>query len=185
MKSASILKSVLALFFLATTLSFAQQAPPPEFPGVDKSPADILYYRAEKGASPLIKIIYSRPAKNGREIFGTLEQYGKVWRTGANEATEITFRKDAKVAGKSIKAGTYVLHTIPNEKEWTIIFNSVLDVWGAYSYDQTKDVLRVNVPSATSDKSIENFSMNFKPADKGTILVLGWDKTRVSIPISF
>jgi hypothetical protein len=181
MKSASILKTVFALFFVATTFStFAQQSPP-EFPGIDKSPADILYYRTEKGAAPLVKITYGRPSKNGREVFGTLVPFGQVWRTGANEATEITFRKDAKVAGKSIKAGTYVLHTIPNEKEWTVILNSKLDVWGAYEYDQTKDVLRVNVPSSTSDKSVEAFSMNFK----GSTLVLGWDKTRVEIPISF
>lgn len=181
MKSASILKTVFTLFFVATTFStFAQQAPP-EFPGIDKSPADILYYRTEKGAAPLVKIIYGRPSKNGREVFGTLVPFGQVWRTGANEATEITFRKDAKIAGKSIKAGTYVLHTIPNEKEWTVILNSKLDVWGAYEYDQTKDVLRVNVPSSTSDKSVEVFSMNFK----GSTLVLGWDKTRVEIPITF
>ncbi|PJB13674.1 MAG: hypothetical protein CO119_00360 [Flavobacteriales bacterium CG_4_9_14_3_um_filter_40_17] len=185
MKSASILKSILALFLLTTTFSSLAQQTPPEFPGVDKSPADILYYRAEKGTAPLLKIIYGRPSKNGREVFGTLVPFGQVWRTGANEATEITFRKDAKVAGKSIKAGTYVLHTIPTDKEWTIILNSKLDVWGAYEYDLTKDVLRVNVPSSSSDKSIEVFSMNFKPANKGTLLVLGWDKTRVEIPISF
>lgn len=185
MKSLSIFKSMLLLFSMASAFTLTAQNPPAEFPGIDKSPADILYYRTEKGASPLIKVIYGRPSKNGREVFGALVPFGQVWRTGANEATEITFRKDAKVAGKSIKAGTYVLHTIPTEKDWTIILNSKLDVWGAYEYDQTKDVLRVSVSSSSSDKSVEVFSMNFKPADKGAILVLGWDKTRVEIPITF
>src|SRR6476620_592795 len=94
-----------------------------------------------------IKITYGRPYKKGRDIFGGLEKYGKVWRTGADSATHITFKKDGTFGGKPVKAGTYTLFTIPNEKEWTIILNGELKQWGAFSYEQnkSKDVLQFNV----------------------------------------
>src|SRR3546814_1045144 len=90
-----------------------------------------------------------------RSVFGELEKYGKVWRTGANESTEIRFYTDATFGGKQIPAGTYSLFTIPNEGNWTVIINSATDGWGAYSYDQGKDVARVEVPAQRTSGTVE------------------------------
>jgi hypothetical protein len=90
-----------------------------------------------------VTITYSRPGVKGRTLWGNLVPYDKVWRTGANEATEISFSDDVTINGQKLGKGTYSLHTVPNPDEWTIIFNSVADQWGSYSYDQTKDALRV------------------------------------------
>jgi hypothetical protein len=92
-----------------------------------------------------ITIKYSRPGVKGRAIWGALVPYDKVWRTGANEATTIAFSDDVTVEGQKLPKGTYSLHTIPGQDQWTVIFNSVADQWGSYSYDAAKDVLRVNV----------------------------------------
>ncbi|GAA4274294.1 DUF2911 domain-containing protein [Aquimarina gracilis] len=152
-----------------------------KFAGLQKSPTDISYAKADRGSKPEIKVVYSRPQKKGRKIFGGLEKYGKVWRTGADEATEIKFFQDVKMGDKTIKAGTYSLFTIPGEKEWTIIINSDLDSWGAYSYEEGKDVARINVPVASGEE-LEVFSIAFKKVDKGYHMVMGWDTTRVEVP---
>lgn len=129
-----------------------------------------------------ISVTYGRPYKKGREIFGGLEKYGKVWRTGADEATQITFAKDATFGGKPVKAGTYTLFTIPNEKEWTIILNSQLKQWGAYDYEKNKgkDVLQINVPVKKLDKVVEQHTIRFTPKND---LIIEWDQTQVSVPI--
>ncbi len=165
---------------------------------LDKSPMDMVYYpdnfaHDRKFAPKLIgdmpamvRVTYSRPPKKGREVFGKLIPYNEVWRTGANEASEIKFYQDVTIQGKAVKAGTYSLFTVPNANEWTIILNTDLDVWGAYSYNQTKDALRVNVPVKKSDAVIEDFSIKFKKGkDKEAIMMLGWDATLVEIPITF
>ena len=130
-----------------------------------------------------VKVAYGQPSKRGRVIFGGLEPYGKVWRTGANQATEITFAKDATFGGQSIKAGTYTLFTIPGEKEWTIILNPELKQWGAYGYDKIKDkdALKVTVPAKKLDSVIEKLTLRFTPANA---LIIEWDQTQVEIPIS-
>jgi hypothetical protein len=162
-----------------------------KFPNVDKSPADVVYYPLnivkEKDSSkkPLVRIIYSRPQKNGRPIFGVLEQYGKVWRTGANESTEIKFFDDVKIGDQKVKAGTYSLFTIPEKDKWTIIINKQTDKWGAYTYDQKKDVVRVDVPVKSSEKVIEAFSITFNEIPNGANLIMGWDQTVVEVPIHF
>ena len=131
-----------------------------------------------------IKVTYGRPYKKGRVVFGELEKYGKVWRTGADEATEITFKKDGKFGGQKVKAGTYTLFTIPNEKEWTIILNSQLKQWGAYSYEKNKekDVLKFNVPSKKLDSVVEQNTIRLV---KDKAVIIEWDQTQVSIPIDF
>lgn len=130
-----------------------------------------------------ITVTYGRPYKKGREIFGRLEKYGKVYRTGADEATEITFKKDGMFGGKAVKAGTYSLFSIPQAKEWTIILNSELKQWGAFGYDKVKDkdVLQVKVPVKTLSTVVEQLTMKFE----GSNLVIEWDKTSVSIPYKF
>ena len=95
-----------------------------------------------------VSINYSAPSVKGRTIWGDLVPYGKVWRTGANEATTFETDKDIMIQGKKLPAGKYALFTIPGETEWTWIFNSVWDQWGAYKYDETKDILRIkSIPS--------------------------------------
>lgn len=162
--------------FIGTISTNAQK-----FAGLQKSPTDISYAKSSRDGKPDIKVIYNRPQKKDREIFGKLVPYGKVWRTGADEATEIKLFKDYKLGDKVVKAGTYSLFTIPGEKEWTIILNSDLDSWGAYSYDESKDVARINVP-VTEGKSVEAFSIAFKPVDKGYHMMMGWDTALVEVP---
>jgi len=134
---------------------------------------------------PIIKIVYSRPQRKGRDIFGVLEQYGKVWRFGANENTEIRFYKKVTIGGKKIKAGTYSLFAIPNKDNWTIILNSQIDKWGAFSYDQSKDLVRINTSIKTLAKPIEYFSLTFTSKEGGANLIIAWDKTQTELPISF
>lgn len=163
-----------------------------KFAIADPSPADIVYYplnaakvKADDATKPIIKVIYSRPQKKGRDIFGVLEQFGNVWRFGANESTEIQFFKKVTISGKKIKAGTYSLFAIPNKDTWTIIINSQTDRWGAFTYDQKKDIVRVNVPVKSLSKPIEYFSITFTPLTTGATLIAAWDKTQIELPIAF
>lgn len=171
------------LLFLFCSAAVAQN-----FTGTDKSPMDAAYYPdnfahdRKAGEKAIIKVVYSRPYKNDRDIFGKLIPYGKVWRTGANEATEIKFYRDIELGGKKVPAGTYTLFTIPGEKEWTIILNSDLDYWGAYSYNDKNDVVRITAPATELENSVENFTIQFDNKDGGGVMQLAWDKTLVEIP---
>lgn len=174
-------KSILlvAIMLLASITSINAQ----KFADLQKSPTDVTYARVERKASPEIKVVYSRPQKKGRKIFGELVSYDKVWRTGADEATEIKFFKSTKLGDTTIPAGTYSLFTIPGEKEWTIIISSMTDVWGAYSYDESKDVARIKVTPTTGEE-LEAFSIAFKKVDTGYHMFLGWDTTLVAVPFT-
>ncbi|MDC6386435.1 DUF2911 domain-containing protein [Flagellimonas taeanensis] len=176
------MKNLFLLTFFAFALVFSTEAAAQKFSGLDKSPMDIASFPASyKEADKSVRVIYSRPQLKGRSL-SDLAPEGKVWRTGANEATEVTFYKDATVGGKAIKAGTYALFTIPGENEWTVILNSNLNQWGAYSYDSEGDVARVSATANTDDEELEAFSIAFE--DDGN-MVMGWGTTRVSLPISF
>lgn len=171
------------LVIVALSLFVSIQIMAQKFPDLDASPADIAMARS-KDKSPLAKVVYSRPQKKGRVIFGELEPYGKVWRTGANEATEIKFYKDVTFAGKPIMAGTYSLFTIPEKDKWTIILNTELDQWGAYSYKKEKDVLRIDVTPKKTESAVEAFSIMFKDGgDKGADLLIAWDEVMIEVPI--
>lgn len=130
-----------------------------------------------------VKVAYGQPSKKGREIFGGLEPYGKVWRAGANEATEITFAKDMKFGGKPVKAGTYSLFVTPNEENWTIILNPELKQWGAYGYDKikSKDALQVSVPVKKLSSPVEKLTYRF---DNKNNLFIEWDNVQVQVPVS-
>lgn len=178
------------LFLILVLMASAASAQDVKFPKVDASPADILYFplnavKAKDDSKPKIKVVYSRPAKKGREIFGALEPFGKVWRVGANEQTEIRFFAPVTIGGKKVAAGTYSLFAIPNADKWEVIVNTQTDRWGAYSYDKSKDVARVEVPVSTLAQPVENLSMTFVQKPNGAGLVIGWDKTSVEVPISF
>lgn len=152
-----------------------------DFSELDKSPMDVVFIRGENNA-PMIRIIYSRPQKDGREIFGELVPYGEVWRTGANEATEITLYEAMLVNGKPIDAGTYTLYTIPGKEKWTVIINRAVNVWGAFSYNKEKDVLRVTVPTEKTAAPVEVFSMTFQPIENGANLLMGWENIYIEVP---
>jgi hypothetical protein len=130
-----------------------------------------------------VRVIYSRPQKNGRIIFGDLVEYGKVWRMGANEATEIEFYKNAKIDGKNVAKGRYTLYAIPNTDNWTIILNKDLDTWGAFKYDAQKDVLRVTVPVEKLNEVVEALAITFEKSDYGCTLVTAWDNIKAKLPI--
>jgi hypothetical protein len=132
-----------------------------------------------------VKITYCRPHKRGRKIFGDLLPFGEVWRTGANEATEITITGSVKFEGQLIKPGTYTLFTIPNKDHWTIILNSELGQWGAYNYNSKQDIVRFDVPVSTTTEVYEPFTIAFEQKAQSAELVLMWDQTKVSIPIEF
>ncbi|MCH2195937.1 DUF2911 domain-containing protein [Kordia sp.] len=179
-----MIKNVLVSILLVVTLFFSIDVAAQKFSDIDKSPHDISYYKAKRNAPPVIKVIYGRPQKKGRRIFGSLVSYGKVWRTGANEATEITFFQDVKLGDQEIKKGTYTLFTIPNKNTWTIIINSDTDVWGSYYYDQENDVARLDVPVKKIDV-VEYFSIAFTKETDGTRMTLAWDNISVAVPFSF
>lgn len=178
------MKKVCTLAFMAFTMAFSTQAISQEFSKMDVSPMDMAAYPTDyQNADKSIRIIYSRPQLKGRSL-EKLAPEGKVWRTGANEAPEITFYKDVNFGGKDIKAGTYSLFTIPGQGEWTVALNKNLNQWGAYSYDESADVARVTVPASSDSASIEEFSIAFEEVDEGAHMVMGWDKTRVAVPIT-
>lgn len=175
-------KSTLAIMVFATAMFCMQTTMAQEFKGLDKSPMDVAAFPSSyKEANKLVKITYSRPQLNGRAL-ADLAPNGKVWRTGANEAAEITFYVDMKLGDKTVKAGTYTLYTIPGDKEWTVIINKDLNVWGSYFYNEAQDVARTSVPLKEGKESLEAFSMVFEEATDGVHLHLGWGTMRVAIP---
>ncbi len=174
---------LLALFAFQVDTIVAQDVPPtiPNFPKIDASPMDLVIYR-NKNEEAVARVIYSRPQKRDREVFGKLVPYGQVWRTGANEATELTLYKDMTVADATVKAGTYTIYTIPEEKEWTVILNKRVHTWGAYEYTDKEDLVRIKVPVRQSPTTIEAFSMAFAPNENGADLLMGWDDKYVQVP---
>ena len=165
-----------------------------KLPQLDKSPMDMAYYPAnypvlkiqDKATEPLVaRVIYSRPQKEGRVIFGELVEYGSVWRLGANEATEIELYKDVKIKDKKLSKGRYSLYAVPTEKAWTIVFNKDTDIWGAFKYDEKKDVLRMEVPVQKSTTIAEAFSILFSKSSAGADMTIAWDNVMVTVPFSF
>ncbi len=128
----------------------------------------------------MITIDYSSPRANGRELFGGLVPYNEVWRTGANEATTITVSQDVRINNQELKVGTYALFSIPGAQEWTIIFNSVSDQWGAYDYDASKDALKVITTVESKDDYTNEFSIDFN--DGG--FVISWGNVEVPVAVS-
>ncbi|OXG08965.1 Protein of unknown function (DUF2911) [Flavobacterium araucananum] len=181
--------SLMAVTLFAAFTVQAQDAV--KFAPLDASPVDISYFPSKSvkfkktdNPSPAIKVIYSRPAVKGRTIFGDLIKFGEVWRVGANENTEIKFYKPVTIDGKNIPAGTYSLFAIPEKDKWTIIINKEVDMWGAYAYDETKDVARVSVPVKPISNVVEALSIAFTTQGSVANLVIGWDKTTVEVPIT-
>jgi hypothetical protein len=176
-KSLMIFTSAIIMILLNFTVSFAQEALKPR-----PSPLELVTMKYD---DTYIKITYGRPHKKGREVFGSLVPFGQVWRTGANEATEITITKPVKIGGKKLDAGTYTLFTVPEKKNWTIIFNSDLGQWGSYKYNQDFDALRIEAPSSKTSVVYEPFTIEFEQKENKVNLIMMWDRTKVTIPIEF
>ena len=176
-------KSILAILVFVITLVFSAETKAQEFKDLDKSPMDAAAYPDNwRVSDKLVKVVYSRPKLKGRKL-AKLAPQGKVWRTGANEAAEITFYKDVNFGGKDVKAGTYTLFTIPGDKEWTFILSTAKNVWGSYFYKESEDIARVTVAISKAKKTVEAFSIVFDGEDNNVIMHFGWENTVVSLPI--
>jgi hypothetical protein len=172
-------KILFILLAISTSLTQAQ-----DFSGLDKSPMDRAFYPSSNRVSEkAIVITYSRPQLKGRTVESLVPQY-KVWRTGANEATEIRLFKSVKMGDKVIKAGTYTLYTYPKEDSAEIIINAATHVWGAYNYDASKDVARIEVGVTESSDFLEAFSFAFTGEGNQATLHGGWGNYRLSVPIT-
>jgi hypothetical protein len=131
-----------------------------------------------------VEVVYARPGVKDPKIFGGLLPHGEVWRTGANTATKITFSTPVKIGGKELAAGSYALFSIPDANEWTVIFNKVTGEWGAYSYKQENDALRVKAKPVTLSQPVETFTIDINDIrTESATLNLIWEKTRV--PVKF
>jgi hypothetical protein len=163
----------------------------------DQSPMDMSYYpvnypllkmNKQDSTGLIARVIYSRPHKKNRTIFSyspqSLCQYGKEWRLGANEATEIDFFRNVIIGGKTVSKGTYVIYCIPAPDKWTIVLNSNLYTWGLHT-DTTKDILRTIVPVQRQSPALEDFTMVFMDAPEGAELLMAWDNVKTVLPINF
>lgn len=167
-----------ALFGINTYVSMAQQLKLPA-----PSPQQTL---EQNFALSTIKIEYSRPSIKGRVVFGDLVPYGKVWRTGANAATKITFGEDVKVEGKALPAGTYALYSLPNKDSWEIMFYKDLKLAGnVANYKQENEALRVTVKTAAYAAKVETFTINVADIAPTTANVeVLWENTRVAFNVT-
>jgi Protein of unknown function (DUF2911) len=164
----------MLLLYAGTTLAQGIKMPAP-------SPTQTI---KQDFALSNIELSYSRPLKNGRVIMGDLVPYGKVWRTGANSATTITFGEDVKFGGVAVKAGKYGLLTIPGAQSWTVILTSSLDVTSPAAYKQENDIARVQVKPVATPFAQESFTIGFENVrSNSVVLALSWDKTKVPVVI--
>ncbi len=175
------------LLFFCTGLQ-AQQKPTE----LDKSPMDMSYWPANypllkmSGKAkelPVARVIYGRPLKNGRTIFGGIVKYNELWRLGANEATEIELFSNVKIGSKALAKGRYTVYCIPAENKWTLIFNKDNYVWGSFTYDSKKDVLRAEADIDRNTETVEAFTIYFDETKTGANLVILWDDTKAILPI--
>lgn len=174
------------IFTILCTMAFlltANQANAQKFSDLDKSPLDQASFPSSyKVSDKAIKIVYSRPQLKTRAL-SKLAPNGKVWRTGANEAPQITLYKPMMFGKTLVAPGTYSLFTIPGEKEWTVIINKATNVWGAYTYDEAEDVARITVPVMEGD-GLEAFSMAFEESKTGVDLYMGWGSVVIAAPFT-
>lgn len=168
-----------------------------QYVAYDQSPMDMSYFpvdypivkmNKQDSNPPIARVIYSRPHKKNRAIFtsGTngLCQYGKEWRLGANEATEIEFFRNVTIDGKNVPAGSYVIYCIPQQDKWTIVLNTNLHTWGLHM-DTSKDLMRTEVPVKQQQSSLEDFTIVFVDAEYGADLLMAWDNVYTTLPIVF
>jgi hypothetical protein len=170
------MKKAISILILSLFVGVAAQAQEKKV----KAKASPAAVATGKAGDTDITINYSQPGVKGRKIWGTLVPFGEVWRTGADEATTITFSKAVKIEGKELAAGKYSLFTIPTKGgEWTIIFNKISDQWGAYDYKAKEDALRVKVKSSKTKAIFER--LTFVVTDG--VVSLSWESLNVSFKV--
>jgi hypothetical protein len=174
--------AVVALILLGWGVSFYMKKQTKSF-----SPEEVVIFNQR---DLTISLFYNRPYKKGRVIFGGLVPYGKVWRTGANEATTFETSKDLNFEGQILKKGKYSLWTIPNPETWKIIFNKEYGQWGIDSNGDAnrkpdQDVLTLDVHALQQEQEFEQFTISFEMVGEDAEMVLLWDKTLVAVPFSF
>ncbi len=182
--SNSFLLFLISTLFIVSSCANKKPSSPQEAPSSNrKSPIAIA---ATSHNNTYIKVVYGQPYRRDRTIFGEWEPYGEIWRTGANEATEITITNTILMGNEAIEAGTYSLFSIPYEDHWTIILNNALGQWGAFDYSSDFDYKRFDVPVETLDRPVETFTIEFSEVQSSlTSLNLSWDVVSVKIPIRF
>jgi hypothetical protein len=160
---------------------------------VDISPMDIAYFptnyavqkmNSEAKTLPVARVIYSRPHRQGRQIFGSIVKWGEPWRLGANEATEIELFQPVTIQNKRVEKGRYILYAVPQQDQWTIIFNNDLYTWGL-KFSLAQDNARFAVPAVTKDQMIEYFTMVFEKTSTGADLVMAWEAKEARLPLQF
>jgi len=168
MKTSRLLTTIAFAFMMLVSFNVDAQ----EFPPLDKSPMDLAAFPA-RGSEKLIKVYYSRPQLKGRAV-KSLTQKDKVWRTGANEATEVVLMVDMKLGETLVKAGTYSLTTMPGDTEWTVVLKSA----------SSKYTASITVPATEAKESLEAFSIAFVKSDNGVHMHMGWGTIRVAVPFT-
>lgn len=171
--------------------AIVKKEPANPYAGIDVSPMDMSYLPvdypklAERKSLPVARVIYSRPHKQGRVIFGGLLKYGERWRLGANEASEIEFFQPVIIQGKTIPRGKFIIYCIPQPDHWTIVLNGNLYSWGL-NLDPSKDLYKFEIPVQTRNQSVEYFSMVFQSSSPGTAdLVMAWDNIEARLPVQY
>lgn len=162
----------------------------------DQSPLDLSYFPKDfpvlrmNGANEnllVARVIYSRPHKKNRLIFGnsdkSLVHYGKEWRLGANEATEITFFKPVSIQGKQVKQGSYIMYCVPHPDQWTLILNNNLYTWGLHM-DPARDVMKFEIPVQEQSPALEDFTIIFETTSTGADMIMAWDQTKAVLPVT-
>ncbi len=172
-----------------STAILAQQKPTE----LDKSPMDMCYWPANypilkmSGKArdlPVARVIYGRPAMNGRSIFGGIIKYNELWRLGANEATELELFSSVKLGNKILTKGRYTLFCIPSETKWTLIVNKDNFCWGSFTYDMKKDIIRTDIKPEKNEETVEIFTLFFEEKANTANLVFLWDDLKASIPLT-
>jgi len=170
--------AIFTIAFISSTETFAQK-----FPKIDVSPMDAAAYPTNwRNTDKLVKVIYSRPQLKGRKL-DKLAPNNKVWRTGANEAAEITFYKEVTFGDQKVQPGTYTLFAIPTDGDWTVILSNQKNVWGSYFYDEAADVVRVSGKTNKLEEPVEAFSIVFEGENDDATMYMAWAKTLVSVAV--
>lgn len=187
MISSNFIKKLIPVLAALFLFWGCQQPEPQEPDPVQRKSPIAIANTFHKTTDTYIKIVYGQPYQRNRDIFGNVVPFNEVWRTGANEATELTTTQDILIGGEKLEAGTYALFSIPKEDDtWTIILNNVLGQWGAFDYEESEDVLRIEAQTMDTEKSTEMFTIQFSDiTGDSTNILLQWDQTQVKIPVEF
>ena len=169
--------ALLSLLVFATTMCLAQM-------GGGNRPSPAASASCDLGGGKTIKTDYSSPRMKGRKIFGDLVPYGKVWRTGANEATTFVTSSDVVAGGKTVPAGSYTLFTVPGADKWTLIINKKTGEWGIpYKYE-SDELARIDMKVSKLPSPVENFTISYEKSGNGCTLQIEWETTRASVDVT-